>query len=162
MHSHRHPAFLLILAFLLSPAAARCQQMILELEPGAAVLSTCDTGHRLSTCDMFHVTAVSSSSVGGTLKLNDQPYVIDWLGPGYHLDSGAILELLGETKANLEGQRWVEVYPHEGKVHTSREWKDNDDSRGLSVADTLKLEDGRTLQIRDVRLHVRVTPAKPK
>src|SRR5436305_8618185 len=162
MPSHRHPVFLLVLALLLIPAAARSQQMTLELEPGATTLGTCDTGHRLTTCDTFHIDAVSAASVGGTLQLNDQPYVIDWMGPGYHLDSGVILELLGETKANLQGQRWIEVYPHEGKVHTCKEWKDNDHSRGLSVSDALTLEDGRTLRIRDVRLHLRVTPAKPQ
>src|ERR1700709_1460922 len=119
MHSHRHPTLLLVLALLLSPAAARSQQMILELEPGAAGLGTCDTGARCATCDAFHGGVVSAASVGGTLQLNDQPYVIDWLGPGYHLNSGVILELLDETKASLKGQRWVEVYPHEGRVHTS-------------------------------------------
>ncbi|HYX22744.1 MAG TPA: hypothetical protein VFC23_01220 [Thermoanaerobaculia bacterium] len=161
MLSHLHPACLLTLSLLLLPAAARAQQMTLELEPGATTLAACDTGHRLATCDFYHIETVSTASVGGALQLNGQPYVIDWMGPGYHLDSGVILELQGEAKPGLEGQRWIEVYPHESRVHTSRGWQDNDHSRGLSVSDTLTLEDGRSRQVREVRLHLRVTP-KPQ
>ncbi len=162
MHSHRHPPFLLgLLLLLLLPAASRSQQMILELEPGATTLAYCDTGHRVLTCDTYHIETESAPSVGGTLQLNDQPYVIDGIGLGYNMDSGVILELVGEMKANLEGQGWTEVYPHEGKVHVSTAWEDNDGSRTLSVFDSLTLEDGRTLRIVDVRLLLRVSPLKP-
>jgi hypothetical protein len=161
MRLRRLPALLAPFVLLLIPAAASSQPMILELESGATTLSACDTGHRLATCDLYHIETVSTSSVGGTLQLNGQPYIIDWMGPGYHLETGVILELQGETKPDLEGQSWVEVYPHEGRVHTSTKWQDNDHSRGLSVSDALTLEDGRTVKIRDVRLHLRVTP-KPQ
>jgi hypothetical protein len=136
--------------------------MILELEPGATALAYCDTGHRILTCDTFHIDSISAANAGGTLELNDQPYTIDGLGPGYYLDSGVILELLGDLKTDLVGQGWTEVYPHEGRVHTSTAWADNDNSGTLSVADSLTLEDGRTLRIVDVRLLLRVSPLKPE
>lgn len=165
----RHPAVLpavlpawagLLLALLL-PVSSRAQQITLELEPGDTTLSVCDMAHK-TNCDMVHITVVSVVEIGAIVELDNQPYVLDWLGPGYHLDSGVILEPVGETKANLAGQRWVETYPEEGRIHVSRRWKDNDASRRLSVSDTLTLEDGRAARILDVRLHARVTPAKPE
>jgi hypothetical protein len=166
MHSHRLPPLLpapfFLVLFLLFPAASRSQQMILELEPGATSLAACDTGHRILTCDTFHVNSVSAASAGGTLELNDQPYAIDGLAPGYYLDSGVILQLMGDLKANLVGQGWTEVYPHEGKVHASTAWADNDHSGTLSTFDSLTLEDGRTLRIVDVRLLLRVSPLAPQ
>jgi len=161
MQSPRHLASLFLFALLLIPAAARPQQINLELEPGDTSLNVCDVLHKTS-CDLFHVTAVTSAEVGATVELDNQPYIFDWLGPGYHLDTGVILEPLGETKVDLVGQRWVETYPEEGRVHVSKKWKDSDASRRLSVSDTLTLEDGRAARILDVRLHVRVTPVKPQ
>jgi len=151
----------LLLLTLLLPASARAQQMTLEMEPGDTTLTYCDIGHK-TTCDLVHITAVTTTQVGAIVEIDYQPYVLDWLGPGYHLDSGVILEPVGETRANLEGQRWVETYPEEGRIHVSRKWKDTDGSRRLSVSDTLTLEDGRVARILDVRLHVRVTPVKPQ
>ncbi|MFY9821095.1 MAG: hypothetical protein WAM82_06920 [Thermoanaerobaculia bacterium] len=160
MHSRR-PLFVLVLLLLLFPAVSRSQQMTLELEPGATSLGFCDTGHRILTCDTYHIETVSAATVGGTLELNDQPYTIDKLGPGYYLDSGVILELLGNLKPDLVGQGWTEVYPHEGNIHVSTAWTDSDHSGSLSVSDSLTLEDGRALRILDVRLLLRVSPLKP-
>jgi hypothetical protein len=155
------PVLALLLVALLLPAVSRAQQVTLELEPGDTTLSVCDMAHKTS-CDMVHITAVSAVEIGAIVELDNQPYVLDWLGPGYHLDSGVILEPVGETRASLAGQRWVEVYPEEGRIHVSKKWQDRDASRRLSVSDTLTLEDGRAVRILDVRLHVRVTPAKPE
>ena len=163
MPLYRPPMFPmpLLLAALLLPAASAAQQMTLELESGDTSLNVCDVAHKTS-CDFVHIDVAASVEVGATLEIDNEPYILDWLGPGYHLDSGVVLEPVGETKADLKGQRWVETYPEEGRIHVSKRWKDSDGSRRLSISDTLTLEDGRAARILDVRLHVRVTPVKPQ
>jgi hypothetical protein len=152
---------LISLSLLLIPAALRCQQIIFEAPPGVTELSACDTLHNSLTCDSFHVDK-PSVAVGTRLSLGGTVYVVEWMGPGYYLESGLVVELLGETSAELKGQHWLEVYPKQGRIHTTSSWQDGDRNRRLSVADTLTLEDGRVLRIRDVRLHVRVSPAPPQ
>ena len=162
LHPPAVPSILiLLLVALLLPAPARAQQMTLELESGDTTPEVCDVV-RKPNGEFFHFTGVTSMKAGATLELDDQPYILDWAGPGYHLDSGVILEPVGKASADLAGQQWIEVYPEEGRVHVSRKWKDNDASRRLSVSDTLTLEDGRAVRITDVRLHLRVTPVTPR
>jgi hypothetical protein len=93
------------------------------------------------------------------LQLSGRSYVLEWMGPGYYLESGVILQALGPTRSGLGGQRWLEVYPHEGRVHTSRSWKDTDGNRALSASDKLELDADRAVTVKDVRLHLRVRPA---
>jgi hypothetical protein len=154
-------ALLMSLFLLLIPVASRCQQIVFEAQPGVTELTACDMLHNTVTCDSFHV-EMSSVAVGTKLTLGGTPYVVEWMGPGYYLESGLVLELLGGTSAELKNQRWFEVYPKQGRIHTTSFWQDGDRNRRLSVADTLTLEDGRILRIRDVRLHVRVRPATPQ
>jgi hypothetical protein len=149
--------FFVSLALLLIPVASRSQQLIFEAPPGVVELSACDTLHQVATSESFHLENISVA-VGTKLSLGGASYVVDWMGPGYYLESGLVLELLGGTSAGLKNQRWFEVYPKQGRIHTSSSWQDGDRNRRLSVADTLTLEDGRTLRIRDVRLHLRVSP----
>jgi hypothetical protein len=69
---------------------------------------------------------------------------------------------MGATKRGLKGQLWLEVYPaDQTRVHTSRAWKDVDGNgnRALSASDALTLETGPALEIKDVRLQLRVRPA---
>ncbi|HSS77189.1 MAG TPA: hypothetical protein VLV54_10640 [Thermoanaerobaculia bacterium] len=146
------------LAFLLIPVASRSQQAIFEAPPGVDELSACDFLHHVVTCDSFHI-ETSSVAVGTKLNLGGTVYVVEWMGPGYYLESGLVLELMGEVSAGLKNQRWFEVYPKQGKIHISSSWQDGDRNQRLSIADTLTLEDGRALHIRDVRLHVRASPA---
>jgi len=138
------------------------QQMILEAEPGAESLAACSSLHNVKTCEMLHIDTDAAVSVGGSLQLSGQAFVVDWMGPGYYLESGVILEPLGETASGLSGQRWLEVYPHEGRVHTSRSWKDTDGNRALSASDKLELDADRALTVKDVRFHLRVTPASER
>ena len=149
----------LITAFTLGllPVALQAQQsMVLEAEPGVNELAVCDSAHRLTTCDVYHIDKATDT----LLQLNGEEFIIEWKGPGYYLENGLVVQPLGETKSALKGQRWLEVYPRDGQVHTSRVWKDLDDDRLLGVADTLVLESGREIRIKDVRLHVRVRPMR--
>lgn len=145
----------IVLAACLVPGTLQAQFLVLEAEPGVDELAVCDSAHRLLTCDMYHVDKVSDA----ILQLNGEDFVIEWKGPGYYLENGLVVQPLGETKSALKGQHWLEVYPHEGRVHTSQVWKDLDADRILGVADTLVLDSGRELRIKDVRLNVRVRPA---
>jgi hypothetical protein len=162
MAFHRRILFA-ALSLLLIPAASRGQQTVFEAAPGVHSLAACDYLHKTVTCDSFHIEkSAAVVAVGTTLKLGGTLYLVDWMGPGYYLESGLVLELLGETSAELKNQRWFEVYPKQGRIHISSAWKDGDRNRQLSVADTLTLEDGRAQRIRDVRLHVRASPAPPQ
>jgi hypothetical protein len=157
----------LALALPLLPLAARAQpekasQMILETEPGADALSYCDTAHNLKTCVSVHIETQLALGVGVVVRLDGADFVIDWMGPGYYLENGLVLEPTGQLFSDLKGQRWLEVYPDEGKVHTSRSWGDRDRNRALSAADTLALDAGPELKVKDVRLHLRVSPVPEK
>jgi hypothetical protein len=156
-----HPLRTLVLAFVLVfliPAASRSQQLVLELDPGVVTLAYCDSAHLVGNCTRVHVETPDAVTVGATLQLDGKPYILDWIGPGYYLDSGVILQAHGKAKSRLAGQSWVEVYPERGRVHTSRSWKDVDGNLLLSIADKLTLEDGRVVRIKDVRLNLRVSP----
>ncbi len=143
-------AFVGLLSFL---TAGRAQEITLETRADASVAFFCQMLHS-TTCNMVHVENSTALSVGAALQLDGNPYVITWTGPGYYLATGVVLEAQGEAVAGLEGQRWVEVKPHAGRVHLSGGWKDNDGNGALSVGDTLAL-DGTEVGIKDVRLHVR-------
>lgn len=136
-------------------------QVVFEvLDPGALAAGYCQNLHRLADCSYYHVEGVTLTTEGTVLELDNQRYAVEWSGPGYYLESGAILEPLGEVKAGLGGQRWLEVYPTEGKIHVSRAWKDQDGNHALSISDTLTLDTSsrkalKPLKVKDVRLHVR-------
>jgi len=149
---------LFVLVLLLSaPLAA--QVMVLEAEAGAEVVQPCDYTHVLLTCVEKHVDGILGVSSGGIIQLDGEKYIVDWMGPGYHLESGLVIEPLGETVQGLRGQHWLEVYPNQDKVHTSRAWTDVDGNRALSPSDTLTLDSGPALRVKDVRLQLRVRPA---
>lgn len=151
----------LVLAFFAPMAFAAEPEVFEVMDPGAKALGYCNTLHRTSDCSTFHVSGVTVSAEGTLLDLDGQAYHVEWTGPGYYLESGVVLQPLGEAKAGLGGQRWLEILPDLGKVHTSSSWKDQDGNRALSVSDTLTLVEGKalkTLKIKDVRLHVRATP----
>lgn len=145
--------------FLLS-SAGRAEELVLEAGPGTSTLAYCDYLHNLKTCVSTHVETAVALKVGSTLELDGRVYVITWMGPGYYLEDGAIVEPLGEpvAKARLRGQRWTEVKPREGRVRVSRRWRDADRNQVLSSSDTLALDGGPALKVKDVRLHVRVKP----
>ena len=159
MHPHRVPLILTLSLAILVPSAARAEQLYLEIEPGVTTLAYCDSAHLVGKCNMVHVETATGVTVGGSIRLDGKDYILDWMGPGYYLDSGVILQAEGGAAPRLAGQRWVEIYPERGKAHTSRAWRDADGDRLLSVADALTLEDGKVVQIKDVRLNLRVSPA---
>jgi hypothetical protein len=158
MQSRRALRFSVSLSLALLPAALGAQQMVLEAEPGVDALGACDSVHAIRTCEVFHIQS-GELNIGASLELGGRSYVLDWMGPGYYLESGVILQALGATRSGLGGQRWLEVYPHEGRVHTSRSWKDTDGNRALSASDKLELDADRAVTVKDVRLHLRVRPA---
>ncbi len=128
------------------------------MDPGALGLAYCQTAHRISTCEQFHINEITLTPQGAVLDLDGHRFAVEWTGPGYYLESGVILQPLGEAKSGLEGQRWLEVYPEHGRVHTSYTWQDRDGNRVLSVSDTLKLgtrKASRPLKVKDVRLQFR-------
>ena len=159
----RATMFAMVLAlFFFGPVAFAAGPEIFEvMDPGASAIGYCQTLHRTADCSTFHVQGVTVTVEGTLLDLDGRPYLVEWTGPGYYLESGMVLQPLGETKAGLGGQRWLEVSPEQGKVHTSRVWKDEDGNRVLSASDTLTLGTGKalkTLKVKDVRLHVRASP----
>ena len=143
----------------LLPAAVRAQEMILEAEPGTESLAYCDSLHNTKTCGSVHIDTQVALAVGSVVRLNGEVYVVTWMGPGYYLETGLVVEPAGALKADLKEQSWVEVKPREGRAHTSRGWQDTDRNRALSTSDTLALDDGPEVRIKDVRLHLRVKPA---
>lgn len=150
----------LALTSLLLSAPAAAQTLIVEAEAGVETLGFCDWVHVSLTCNDRHVENEVAPSVGGILQLDGERYVVEWMGPGYHLESGLILQPTGATKSRLRGQRWLEVYPVQGRIHTSRAWKDVDGNRALSRSDTLTFGTGSPLGVKDVRLQLRLKPAR--
>ena len=158
----RSTIFLMVCTLVFSHVAYAAQPEVFEvMDPEAEAIGFCQTLHRTADCSTFHVQGLAVSPEGTVLDLDGQPYLVEWTGPGYYLESGIVLQPLGEAKAGLGGQRWLEILPDHGKVHTSSAWKDRDGNRALSVLDTLTLVEGKvlkTLKVKDVRLHVRATP----
>jgi hypothetical protein len=141
--------------------AGRAQEMILEAGTSADALFYCEMLHG-TNCSMSHVETTVALRVGASVQLDGKVYAIAWIGPGYYLETGMVLAAQGDAVADLKGQRWLEIKPQEGKVHTSRVWKDTDRNRALSRSDTLALDDGPEVAIKDVRLLLRVVPAPEK
>lgn len=148
------------LALALVPVSLGAQQIILEPLTDLDGLAYCDYVHNIRTCESLHIES-GMVAQGATLELSGSPYVVEWMGPGYYLDSGVVLEAVGGAAPDLKGQRWVEVYPGDGKEHVSRGWRDQDGNRALSASDTLDLDSG-SVEVRDVRLHLRVRPVIAK
>jgi hypothetical protein len=156
------PAIILVaLLALCLPVAVRSEEVILELDPGVTMLTYCDMIHNLRTCDSVHVVASTTLEESGTLLLDGEPYVVTWMGPGYYLETGMIVEPYGDPSVELKGQRWREVLPVEDRIHRSRGWRDHDRNKALSPHDVLIL-DGKAVRIMDVRLHVRAVPVSPE
>ena len=150
-------AFFLTLSFL--ETALGAQEISLEsLSDGPLLL--CAPLHK-PICEWVHFEGPEDPRVGSLLRLDGRAYILQWIGPGYYLDSGTILEPLGEALPSLTGQRWREAYPNEGAIHTSLFWQDVDRNQALSISDTLALESGRAFKVKDVRLRLRVRPAEP-
>ena len=149
-----------VLALLLS-APLSGQTIVIEAQAGVEALTPCVPTHVVSTCQTKHPDGVEDASVGSTILLDGEEYLIEWMGPGYHLSSGVILEPLGETAEGLKGQLWLEVYPDEGKTHTSSGWVDLDGNQALSASDRLALDSDPPVIVMDVRLQLRVKPSDP-
>jgi hypothetical protein len=155
------PALLAAVCLFSILPAGRAQEMILEAGTSADALLYCEMLHG-TNCSMSHVETTVALRVGASVQLDGKVYAIGWIGPGYYLETGMVLAAQGDAVADLKGQRWLEIKPHEGKVHTSRAWKDTDRNRALSRSDTLALDDGPEVAIKDVRLLFRVVPAPEK
>jgi hypothetical protein len=150
----------LLLAFLASlPLTA--QTLVLEAKAGIEDLTYCDYVHVLVTCHERHVSNLLPPIVGGILELDGESHIVEWIGPGYHLESGVIVQPMGDTQRGLKGQLWLEVYPtDQEKIHRSQAWEDVDGNRALSASDFLTFEAGPALEVKDVRLQLRVRPAR--
>lgn len=150
MHPPLRPLNILLLTLLLTlllPATVPAQILIVEVQPGAEVLAACNWVH-LPSCEPKHIDGIENDS----LILDGQPFVVDWTGWGYYLDSGVVLEPMDEAVSASGRRRWLETYPDQGKVHVSLSWSDADGDGKLSVSDALTLESG-VEAIREVRLH---------
>lgn len=156
------PIATLCLAVSLAAAPLRAQELYLEPENDIDSLRECDYVHRIGICETFHYSPVTSIDPGGLVKLDDTLYVITWVGPGYYLESGEVLQPLGGDSISglLAGQQWVEVYPESGRIHISRSWQDANADGALSRADVLELSTGLRAKVRDVRLNLRVRPVE--
>ena len=151
--------FASVLILSLLAAASGAQEISLEaLSDGP--LAPCDQFHK-PNCEIIHLDETGDLTPGSFLRLDGRLYILQWIGPGYYLESGVILEPLGGALPGLESQRWREVYPNEGAIHTSLSWQDTDRNQALSVSDTLMLGPGRALKVKDVRLRLRVKPVEP-
>lgn len=150
----------LLLAFTLLETALGAQEISLESLSDGPILP-CGVYHKPNCVIVHEDDGPMDLRVGSFLRLDGRAYILQWIGPGYYLESGAILEPLGEALPGLRSQCWLEVYPNEGTIHTSLSWQDVDRNQALSASDTLALESGRVLKIKDVRLRFRVKPAEP-
>ena len=161
----RSTLFVIVLTLVLGclgPAAFAAEPEVFEiLDPGAQTLAYCQTAHNKTTCEEYHINQITVAPEGPVLDLDGQKYAVEWTGPGYYLESGVILQPLGEAKSGLQRQRWLEVYPEQGRIHVSHGWEDQDGNRVLSVSDTLKLgtrKVSKPLKVKDVRLQFRARP----
>lgn len=155
------PLAVLGLAVFLLPASLQGQELVLEPEEGFDDLQRCDNYHVVQTCQTGHYDPITVPQPGGLVRLDDKLYEITWMGPGYYLSSGEILHALGgDSTSLLVGQRWVEIYPEEGKIHVSNSWQDANADGALSRADLLLFETGLVRKVRDVRLNIRVRPVE--
>lgn len=153
------PRLAVILFLGLLPGVLDAQEpMLLEAESGVTEIAGCQILHRLSTCDTYHADGLSVTSEGTVLEIEGVRYLLEWSGPAYYLDSGAVVQPLGDVKSGLRGQRWLEVQPQEGRLHTTKAWRDLDADHSLSTSDKLVLDSGEELRVKDVRLHLRVRP----
>jgi len=152
--------FILCSALSLTAVPSFSQELYLEPENGVDSLRECDYVHRIGVCETFHFVPVTGADPGGLIKLDDTLYVITWVGPGYYLESGEVLQPMGGDSISglLAGQKWVEVHPELGRVHLSRSWQDSNADGALSRADVLELATGLRVRVRDVRLNLRVRP----
>jgi hypothetical protein len=151
--------FVAVLTLALLGSALGAQELSLEALSDDP-LAPCTQFHK-ANCEIIHLDETGDLSPGSLLRFDGRLYILQWIGPGYYLESGVIVEPLGGTLPGLESQRWREVYPNEGAIHTSLSWQDMDRNQALSVSDTLMLEPGRALKVKDVRLRLRVKPAEP-
>jgi hypothetical protein len=135
--------------------------LILEAMAGVETLLSCEQTHITSTCQFKHVGSVLPVTIGSNILLDGEKYFVEWIGPGYYLSTGVVVQPLGETAAELKGQLWLEVYPNQGKTHTSRAWVDSDGNQALSTSDTLALDSDPPVTVKDVRLQLRVRPPDP-
>lgn len=148
----------LALILLLLSTRLAAQTIVLEAEANVETLGYCQWFHVPATCVEKHFEGELPPSVGEIAQFSGESYLVEWMGPGYHFESGLILQPLGAAKRALRGQMWLEVYPVEGRRYTSRVWKDADGNRALSPSDTLTFRTGAPLGVTDVRLHLRVRP----
>ena len=147
--------------FVLTAPLLAQQTLILEAMAGVETLQTCEVSHITSTCTNKHVGGELPVTTGSSILLDGEKYFVEWMGPGYYLSSGVVVEPLGETATELKGQLWLEVYPDQGKTHTSRVWVDSDGNQALSASDTLALDSDPPVMVKDVRLQLRVRPPDP-
>jgi hypothetical protein len=150
-------SFTALALILFLSASVAAQTKIYEAEGES--LFACQWVHEPATCDERHIWWETPPSIGGIVELSGERHIIEWMGPGYHFESGLILQSVGLAKPGLRGQRWLEIYPVQGRVHTSRVWKDVDGNLALSPSDTLMFRTGAPLGVTDVRLQLRVRPA---
>lgn len=146
---------------LASPSEA--QTLVLEAEAGIESLFYCQWLHVPATCEYRHISQSVPPAVGEILQLDGKSYyIVEWMGPGYHLESGVILQPTGAVKRGLEGQNWLEIYPDEGKIRTSNAWNDVDGNLALSTSDMLTLDSAPAAMVKDVRFQLRLRPAPPQ
>jgi hypothetical protein len=149
----------LVLLVLPLTRSLKSQVLVLESESADETLAACQMKHIVGDCSYIHVDTAGPYSLGGVLKLDGKSYILDWMGPGYYLDSGVTLQPIGTLTTDLREQSWLEVYPERGRIHTSRGWQDRDGNQALSAFDMLELDADPASMVLDVRLQLRVRPA---
>lgn len=152
-HLHLRRIAFAILVLRLVPGVLGAQEMTLEAgSVDSAILAPCDMRHITQTCEYRHVDFVTTLSAGSLIGLDGRRYLIERTGPGYYLESGIVLEAVGDGLPGLAGQHWREIHPNADRIHISSAWRDLDGNAALSPFDTLELGSGRAVQVKDVRL----------
>ena len=154
-------AAVFVVSVLTASLLAEQPPLILEAMAGDETLQGCDLSHVVATCADKHVGSELPATAGSTIVLDGEKYFVEWMGPGYYLSTGVVVQPLGETASELKGQLWLEVYPDQGKTHTSRAWIDGDGNQALSTYDTLALDSDPPVMVKDVRLQLRVRLPDP-